>query len=275
MTETVAPPHPFDAAVGLTPLTAGLSTGETNPAYNNMVGPFGGVTAATLLESVLKHPPERLGDPLSLTVNFAGPITEGASRSPPGRCAPTARRNTGPSNFLRTEPSPLPRRQCSVPGVKPGRRPKSRCRRFRRPKTLRCCRSPRVHRLGTELRDALCRRCNPPDLESGEHPDSTTTLWVRDRPARALDFTSLTALCDVFFPRVFLRRGKMAPAGTVSMTIYFHADAQTLTEQADNSVLGTARTQRFGNGYFDQSAEIWGSDGALLATTHQLVYFKD
>ncbi len=84
MTETVAPPHPFDAAVGLTPLTAGLSTGETNPAYNNMVGPFGGVTAATLLESVLKHP-ERLGDPLSLTVNFAGPITEGASRSPPGR----------------------------------------------------------------------------------------------------------------------------------------------------------------------------------------------
>ncbi len=114
-----------------------------------------------------------------------------------------------------------------------------------------------------------------PDLESGEHPDSTTTLWVRDQPARALDFTSLTALCDVFFPRVFLRRGKMAPAGTVSMTIYFHADAQTLTEQADNSVLGTARTQRFGNGYFDQSAEIWGSDGALLATTHQLVYFKD
>ena len=52
MTETVAPPHPFDAAVGLTPLTAGLSTGETNPAYNNMGGPFGGVTAATLLESV-------------------------------------------------------------------------------------------------------------------------------------------------------------------------------------------------------------------------------
>jgi len=34
-------------------------------------------------------------------------------------------------------------------------------------------------------------------------------------------------------------------------------------------------TQRFGNGYFDQSAEIWGTDGALLATTHQLVYFKD
>lgn len=141
MTETVAPPHPFDAAVGLTPLTAGLSTGETNPAYNNMVGPFGGVTAATLLESVLKHP-ERLGDPLSLTVNFAGPITEGASRSPPGRCAPTARRSTGPSNCLRTEPSPLPRRQCSVPGVKPGRLPRSRCRKFRRPKTLRCCRSP-------------------------------------------------------------------------------------------------------------------------------------
>ncbi|MBW0292023.1 acyl-CoA thioesterase [Rhodococcus sp. MH15] len=273
MTETVAPPHPFDAAVGLTPLTAGLSTGETNPAYNNMVGPFGGVTAATLLESVLKHP-ERLGDPLSLTVNFAGPITEGAFEisarpvrtnrstqhwsielSQDGTVATTAtavfgtRRETWSSTEITMPEVPSAEDVTLLPF----------------PEFIAWAQNYEMRFVEGAI----------PDLESGEHPDSTTTLWVRDQPARALDFTSLTALCDVFFPRVFLRRGKMAPAGTVSMTIYFHADAQTLNEQADNSVLGTARTQRFGNGYFDQSAEIWGSDGALLATTHQLVYFKD
>ncbi|MBM4721152.1 hypothetical protein GS449_24190 [Rhodococcus hoagii] len=55
----------------------GVFLGHTSPAYANMVGPFGGITAATLLRAVLQHP-ERLGDPLSLTVNFAGPIADGA-----------------------------------------------------------------------------------------------------------------------------------------------------------------------------------------------------
>ena len=57
--------------------------------------------------------------------------------------------------------------------------------------------------------------------------------------------------------------------------MYFHADATLLAAQADDAVLATARAQHFGKGYFDQSGEIWGRDGALLATTHQLVYFKD
>ena len=41
-----------------------------------MVGPFGGATAAVLLNAVLKHD-KRLGDPVSITVNFAGPIEDG------------------------------------------------------------------------------------------------------------------------------------------------------------------------------------------------------
>lgn len=29
------------------------------------------------------------------------------------------------------------------------------------------------------------------------------------------------------------------------------------------------------NGFFDQSAEIWSDDGQLLASSHQIVYFRD
>ena len=46
--------HPFDQAIALTPTAEGAYTGATSPAYANMVGPFGGVTAAVALNAVLQ-----------------------------------------------------------------------------------------------------------------------------------------------------------------------------------------------------------------------------
>lgn len=272
MTRTIAPPHPFDAAVELTPTGDGSYSGHTSAAYANMVGPFGGITAATLLRAVQQHP-DRLGDPLSLTVNFAGPIAEGAyeisarpvrtNRSTQhwaleltqdGVVATTAtavfgtRRETWSSDEIAVPAVP------AFDDVEAGSFPEF----------IAWARNYEMRFVEGGI----------PETESVEHPSSTTTLWVRDAPARPLDFPALTALSDVFFPRVFLRRGQYMPAGTVSMTVYFHADADVLAEQSDGAVLGSARAQRFGRGYFDQSAELWGRDGVLLATTHQLVYFK-
>ena len=68
--------HPFDAALALTQNTPGHFRGHTSPAYWNMVGPFGGTTAATALQAVLLHP-ALLGEPLSLTVNFAAAVAPG------------------------------------------------------------------------------------------------------------------------------------------------------------------------------------------------------
>ncbi len=69
-------PHLFDEA---TRVTAGDSrwTGHTSEDYWAFVGPFGGITAATLLRAIIEHP-QRLGDALSLTVNFCAPIAKGA-----------------------------------------------------------------------------------------------------------------------------------------------------------------------------------------------------
>ncbi|HMT57025.1 MAG TPA: thioesterase family protein, partial [Ottowia sp.] len=109
----------------------------------------------------------------------------------------------------------------------------------------------------------------------GSEADSLTRLWVRDDPPRPLDFPSLTALADVFFPRVWRRRARMTPAGTVSMSVYFHAGADELAATGEGYLLGQARAQSFFNGFFDQSAELWNEAGHLLATTHQVVYFKE
>jgi hypothetical protein len=104
---------------------------------------------------------------------------------------------------------------------------------------------------------------------------SLTQLWMRDRPPRPLDFCSLAAFADVFYPRVYLRRPLRVPVGTVSMTVYFHVSGDYLSGCGTGHVLGQARGQVFHNGFFDQSAQLWSESGTLLVTSLQVVYYKE
>ena len=69
--------HAFDEAVALTSTGENRYSGATSAAYANMVGPFGGITAAAVMRSVLQHP-KLLGEPVSLTVNYAAALADGA-----------------------------------------------------------------------------------------------------------------------------------------------------------------------------------------------------
>ncbi len=269
--------HPFDSSLELADAGDGTLTGATSPAYANMVGPFGGDTAAVLLRAAQIHP-ERIGEPVALTVNFAGPVADGdftvearpvrTNRSTQhwaielrqgGAVATTAtavfavRRPTWEGTEARMPEAPAPD-DVPVRGM-----------------------PPFVEwAKNYELRwvEGGIPEMPGPDAPPTPSDDSTTTMWVRDSPPRPLDFCSLTAICDSFYPRVFLRRGAPVPAGTVTLTVYFHADGEALARQGSDPVLGTASSKAFGKGYFDQVAEVWGGDGTLLATSHQLVYFK-
>lgn len=68
--------HPLDIATQLT-RKGDHYLGHTSDHYANMVGPFGGITAATMLNAVLQHT-EHIGDPVSLTINYAAPISDGS-----------------------------------------------------------------------------------------------------------------------------------------------------------------------------------------------------
>ena len=43
---------------------------------------------------------------------------------------------------------------------------------------------------------------------------------------------------------------------------------------AARAALAQARAQEYRGGFFDQTAQLWARDGTMLATTHQLVYYK-
>lgn len=270
---SAAPLHPFDSAIALEQVAGHTFEGRTTADYWNMIGPFGGITAATLLQAALQHP-ERLGDPSALTVNFAGPIAEGpfTIEARPVR----TNRSTQHWSLTLSQNGEVATTATAVFAV---RRETWACAEAVFPEVPRPADVPALQAfapvkwLGAyELRPV--RGAKPTTEPGRENPDSLTQFWLRDHPARTPDYAAMAAWCDSFYPRIFLKRAGFVPAGTVSMTTYFHADAATLAALGHQHVLGCAQAQVFRQGFFDQRAQVWSEAGELLATSHQIVYYK-
>lgn len=266
--------HPFDEAVALKALGEGRYAGATSPAYWNMAGPFGGVTAAVLLRAVLEEPARR-GRPLAQTVNFCAAIAQGAFEIAvrlvrDGRStqhwnveltqgevvAATASIVTGPS---RETWSHLP---ASPPSMTP---------------------AADLPPMPTEGRPGWLGRyemrfergaAQPGDARPDAPASAESRLWIRDVPARPLDYPALAALADAFVVRILQVRGDVPPVATVTLSTYFTADEAEMAAQADRPLIGVAGARIFRHGFNDQSAELWSDAGALLAVSHQLVWFK-
>ncbi|CAN5397747.1 thioesterase family protein [soil metagenome] len=273
--------HVFDKAIALDPsgIRAGHFTGTTSPDYWNMVGPFGGTTAAVLLQAVMRHP-DLLGTPIALTVNYASAIVAGAFdvQATPVRTnrstqhwtlqitqldiagvpqvtttatvVTAQRRETWSQNDVPMPAGPLP---ADVPALSVG------------PKGV----------AWVDQYEMRMIHGSVPAVWDGKGDHSETRLWLRDAVPRALDFPALASMSDMFFPRIWLRRGRVVPAGTVSITTYFHTDAAQLEEIGSGYLMGRASGLQFRHGFFDQAAQLWTEAGALLATSNQIVYFKE
>lgn len=280
MTKTSATAsHPLDEALQLEPVAGapGQYQGKTHPGYWNMVGPFGGATAATLLQAILLHP-DRLGDPLSLTVNYAGALVEGTFtiQAVPVRTNRSTQHWT--LSILQPDAEGAPVVTTTGTAVTAVRRETWSVNDLPMPEVTPAADLEPISRQGVEWINRYEMRPlkGPiPNTWDGSGDHSTTQLWMRDAPPRPLDFLSLAALADVFYPRVWLRRARRVPAGTVSITVYFHASAEQLKATGIGHLLGQARGQEFRNGFFDQTAQLWNEAGTMLATSHQIVYYKE
>lgn len=274
------PAHPLDEALRLTvvPGNPDTFTGASSPAYWNMVGPFGGTTAATALQAILQHP-DLLGQPVSLTANYASALGAGTFTV----TARPVRTNRSTQHWsvelLQADATGEEVVVLTATAITAVRRETWSVNDTPMPHV------PAPQTAGRMLFPGSVEWVNRYDLRlvqgqvpqfwDGREDSSLTQLWLRDDIPRALDFASLTAMSDVFFPRVWLRRATRVPVGTVSITIYFHAGAPQLADTGEGYLLGQARAQAFTNGFFDQTAQLWNEHGTLLVTTHQLVYYKE
>lgn len=275
LTRPDGPSHPFDAA---TRVTAGDSrwTGHTSADYWAFVGPFGGITAATMLRALMEHP-ERLGDPLAVTVNFCAPIAQGpfdldvrlikANRSTQHWSVELTQNGADAAAFA-TAVFAVRRESWSH---RPAQPPQATPFDQTRPLPKSTFKMSWVHQFDFRFIDGAPAMSGAPNAA----PDrARSTLWIGDSTPRRIDGPSLLAMSDAFFARIFHVRGELVPFGTVSMTTYFHTAMADLEAARDTHVLAVADAHVFNKSYADQTGALWSPDGQLLATTQQIAYFK-
>lgn len=266
--------HLFDAA---TRVSAGDSrwTGQTSEDYWAFVGPFGGITAATMLRAVMEHP-ERAGDPLAVTVNYCAPVAAGAfdldvrlikaNRSTQHWSVEMSQNDEtvafATAVFAVRRPS-WSHRPTTMPQATPFDQTTSY------PKSSLGMSWVRQYDFRfVEGEPALLSNPN------GEPCGAMSKVWLSDSKPRPIDPTSLLSMSDAFFARIFHVRRELVPFGTVSLTTYFHIDAGSLAAEGITHVLAVADANVFNKSYGDQVGELWSPGGQLLATTQQIAYFK-
>ncbi|GAA4744886.1 thioesterase family protein [Sphingomonas daechungensis] len=264
--------HPFDIATDLVPTGPDSWIARTRDAYWNMVGPFGGLVTALLFKSALVHPARR-GEPVALTVNFCAPVAKGEMHI----TALPARTNRSTQHWTMTM---LQEGECvATASAMFGKRPETFSDLTLLPPDVPPFedleRMPWAGAGWIERFDLRFAQGAPFWAGSTEGASSRSTLWIASDPPRPLDFVGLAALTDIFFGRIIHIRQQMVPFGTVSLTSYFHATEDDLKSLGPSPVLGTAEARIFDRGFHDQSAQLWSEGGRLLATSHQLVYFRD
>jgi acyl-CoA thioesterase len=267
-------PHPFDLATALVLGPDNVWRGATNDAYWNMIGPFGGLVAALLFRSVFDHP-DRQGLPVALTVNFCAALKKGdfTIRARPARTNRSTQHWTmelvqGDDGIFATGTAIFgarPETFSHFPAAAP------LAPSFEGLERTAVQGSDWVGRYDLRFAEGALQRAGArQDVGSAR-----SLLWIRDDPPRLLDFVGLAALCDIFFGRIIHVRQRMVPFGTITMSAFFHASEADLAGQGDAPLLGLADARVFERGYHDQSAELWSTDGHLLATSHQAVYYRD
>jgi len=271
--------HVFDTALALDAIAPGRYAGRTSAAYWNMVGPFGGTTAATVLNAVLRHP-QLLGAPLSITVNYAGALAQGPFEVQLNPVRTNRSTQHWTAAIVQNDAQGQPVVATTATVITAARRETWSLTDVPKPTVPAPGEVPpmRYDQAMAWLDHYELRPVSgliPQAWDGRQHDSSVSQLWMRDQPARPLDFCSLLALSDIFFPRVWLKRATRVPAGTVSITTYFHAGEKELQATGSGYLLGQARGQEFRNGFFDQSAQLWNEAGALLCTSHQIVYYKE
>jgi len=267
--------HPLDVAVRLERRGVGCWSGATSSAYANMAGPFGGVTAATLLNAALVDP-RRRADPIALTVNFCAAIADGGfeietTLQRDGKTTQHWSMELRQKGAVHATASAVCAARKVVWSHYPTKAPAASPREDAA-ETLNLGRPPWTRRYSFRFVEG---GLDDYPRKDGLIRSARSLAYIQDAPERPLDFVGLAALSDAFFVRIMHARGTFQPMATVSLTTYFHASSDELAAMGAAPLLGEADAAIFHNGFADQTCALWTPEGRLLANGVQITWYKE
>lgn len=238
-------------------------------AYEANTGMFGGWTAALLLKAVLDNPDSQ-GSASALTVNFVRRVTPGesliirltalgASRSL-AHWRADLHRSAG-EDLLATASVVLAQRRVSETAMDFSM-PSAAS-----PDELPLSNPPGAFGIRTETRAVY-------GLPPFNRPNLRSISWVRENSGRHVDAVQLAYLSDVYAPRVFHISNVPRPSSTISLSLYFFAGGQEMSEIGDDYVLTDVEGTRIEQSLVGSRSRLWSRQGSLLATTEQLCWFN-
>lgn len=259
----------LEDSLALTSAAPGEWRATASPLYEANTGMFGGWTAALLLKAVVED--ERAqGAPISLNVNYL-------SRVEPKAELILRARLLGATRSLFTWQSELwlaatNELATTATVVLANRRESDTFLELKMPaagdpETLGVFHPPATFGQRTPVRTVAGY---PPFNKPSTH----SVHWVRELSGRTVDHVQIAYLADVCPPRVFYLSEGPRPSSTVTLSVYFHASDAELGAVGSDYVLSEIIGTRATGSTCGSKLAMWSRQGALLATSEQLCWFK-
>ncbi len=258
----------LDDHLALTPAGANAWTIRAHPEREANTGMFGGWTAAVLMKAALAHDGAE-GTPVAITANFIARIDPGsdiivrAAGLGGGRSLKTWRAEMlNASGALSATATIVTANRRDSDRFLEGAMPPAKA-----PETIAGAHPP--GRFG-ETVDIRPVAGFPPFGQKNTH----SLAWVRDISAGALDWAGLVCLADLTPPRVFMISDGPRPSSTITLSIYFYATAAELAAVGTDFLLSEVAGVRAEGSTCGLTMRLWSRQGALLATSEQLCWFR-
>lgn len=242
--------------------------GRADPAYEAIMGMYGGMTAALLLKAVMSEGNVQ-GTPSALTVNFVRAVT-------PGNEIAIRTRLLGATRSIQHWTAELSHAgssdvQAAASVVTTTRRESDRFVQPRMPEV------PPPEGLEMFCPPGPSGQQSPLRLALGAAFDtgqSHSAAWIREVSGRKIDAVQIAFLCDNYAPRAFYIGKGPRPSSTVTYSVYFLATADELAEIGDDYMLIEAVGTQAAQGTVGSRVNLWSRAGVLLATSEQLCWFR-
>ena len=253
-------------AIAVNAVKAGTWLAYADPDHQSITGMFGGWTTAVTLASVMNSSTSE-AVPAAVTINFVGSIDPGSEVEISTSLIGSTRSLEHWSATVHSGGAVhaaalvvLANRRETEPHLQPTRPDAPD------PSTLERFEAPPPQGKQTEM--------YPVGSFAYGTGDTHSAHWLRDTNGRALDHLLLAYLADQYAPRSFFWGAGVRPSATLTMSVYFHATAEELASVGTDFILNEAVGTRGEQSTSGQQARLWSRDGALLATTEQLAWYR-